>query len=943
MRIAQLHEARRLVGRLHVDRAAQVVRVVGHQPDGPAFDARERRHDARAEARAQLEQRAGVGHAAHRGAHVVHAQPVLGHHVAQGARVGALPVGDRPLEVRQVLLRGGDRRGLVLHQDVDHAVARLHAARPDLLGREAAEAAALDHRGAAHADVAALRGDDHVGTAQQRRVAREAAAMHDADHRHLARERGELAEGVVVEARHDRHVGIAGPAAAALGEQHHRQPQLVRHREQPVGLVVVAHALRAGQHRVVVGQHGAARLLGAELPRVDAADAGHHAVGRRVGDQILERAAARLRRDGERAVLDEVAGIGRAVAEVGDVLARGAPALRMALVDGGPAVLVERERMAVDDLLQVGPDRVEVVRGARLVVHGLRVDRLQPQQRLALDQVVAGRGQQRHHAARGGRVQQVFHLHGLEHAELRARGQHVADRDLELHQLRGHRGPDREAVVHVIDLGSCDLRDDRRDLLRAFLERRCGRQQVAQVRLDEARVHRLRRELGPRGDRAQQRQVGGDALDAALVERAQRAAQCIGEARRGRMHDQLGQQHVVVRRGRQARIAVRVDTHAGPGGQLEAREHAARGPRLALRIEGLGVDAPLQREAALRRGAVGLDAERRQRFAGRHRDLQLHQVEPGHGLGHRVLDLQPRIGLDEDKGQRGRGRVDQELEGAEPAIAHGPGHAQRGLRELRAQRLGQRGTGRDLHQLLEAPLQGALALAETGHGLAVAEHLHLDVTRIAHQPLDVHALDAEGRARFRHAARMRLGQLAGLEHRAHAAPAAAADGLDHHARALRLLLGEEGLRLRERHRARAAGHHGHLAARGQFARARLVAEQRELLGRGPDEDQARIGAGLREVGALAEEAVARMHRVAALRLRGRDQRADVEVGRGPGRVERERHVGQLHVEGRGVVARMHGHAGDAEVAQGAHQAHGDLAAVGNQDFGKHAGSFSSCL
>ena len=40
--------------------------------------------------------------------------------------------------------------------------------------------------------------------------------------------------------------------------------------DSAVGLVVVAHALRAGQHRVVVGQHGAARHPGAELLRVDA-------------------------------------------------------------------------------------------------------------------------------------------------------------------------------------------------------------------------------------------------------------------------------------------------------------------------------------------------------------------------------------------------------------------------------------------------------------------------------------------------------------------------------------------------------------------------------------------------------------------------------------------------------------------------------------------------
>ncbi|MNV07893.1 hypothetical protein D3C71_983470 [compost metagenome] len=389
---------------------------------------------------------------------------------------------------------------------------------------------------------------------------------------------------------------------------------------------------------------------------------------------------------------------------------------------------------------------------------------------------------------------------------------------------------------------------------------------------------------------------------------------------------------------------MRVDAHAGAGRQVEARERAARGARVALRVERLGVDAPLHREAALRCRTSGLHAERVQRVARSHGDLQLHEVQPRHGFGHRVLDLQARVRLDEDERQGGRRGIDQEFKGAEAAIAHGLGHAQRGLRDLRAQRLGQRGAGRDFDQLLEAALQRALALAEAGHGAAVAEHLHLDVPRVAHQALDVHALDAERRLGFGHAARMRLGQLVGREHRAHATPAAAADGLDHHARALRMLLGEEGLGLRERHRAGAAGHHGHVALRGQFAGAGLVAEQAQLLGRGADEDQARVGAGLCEVGTLAEEAVAGMHRIAALRLRHRDQRGHVEVGRGPGRIERHRHIGQLHMQRSGIVARMHRHAGNAQVAQRAHQAHGDLAAVGNQNFGKHARKpFRSCL
>ena len=54
-------------------------------------------------------------------------------------------------------------------------------------------------------------------------------------------------------------VGVARAPAAALGEEHDRQPQALGELEQPVLLPVVLQALRAGEHRVVVRHHDAAR------------------------------------------------------------------------------------------------------------------------------------------------------------------------------------------------------------------------------------------------------------------------------------------------------------------------------------------------------------------------------------------------------------------------------------------------------------------------------------------------------------------------------------------------------------------------------------------------------------------------------------------------------------------------------------------------------------
>ena len=80
-------------------------------------------------------------------------------------------------------------------------------------------------------------------------------------------------------------VGVAGPAAAALGEEHDRQPQPLDDVEQAVLLAVVLVALGAGQHRVVVRQHrGRAGRRRVPMP------ATRPSAGR-AGDEVLEPSA----------------------------------------------------------------------------------------------------------------------------------------------------------------------------------------------------------------------------------------------------------------------------------------------------------------------------------------------------------------------------------------------------------------------------------------------------------------------------------------------------------------------------------------------------------------------------------------------------------------------------------------------------------------------------
>ena len=174
-------------------------------------------------------------------AHVVEAQPVLRHDMPQRRWSCASQAAIRALEVGQVFLRGVDRGELVLHQDIDDAVRHLDRHRPDFLGRVDAEAAALDHRRPAHAERRAFGRDDDVASRRPARCCRRSVRPLTTA---IIGTSPLSCEKVVKVVRVDRDaradVVLAGPAAAALAEQHQRQPEAVRQLEDPVLLVVVA-------------------------------------------------------------------------------------------------------------------------------------------------------------------------------------------------------------------------------------------------------------------------------------------------------------------------------------------------------------------------------------------------------------------------------------------------------------------------------------------------------------------------------------------------------------------------------------------------------------------------------------------------------------------------------------------------------------------------------
>ena len=158
-------------------------------------------------------------------------------------------------------------------------------------------------------------------------------------------------------------------------------------------------------------------------------------------------------------------------------------------------------------------------------------------------------------------------------------------------------------------------------------------------------------------------------------------------------------------------------------------------------------------------------------------DLPLHQVDFGDHLGDRVLDLEPRVHLEEIERAV---LVEQELDGARVGVVHRPGHRGGGRGHALAQRLAHGERRRFLDHFLMAPLNRALALDERHDGaMMVAEQLDLDVPRARQPPLEVDRGIAERRPGLRSRGLHGRGEGIGRFDHPHALAAAAGDRLHH--------------------------------------------------------------------------------------------------------------------------------------------------------------------
>jgi hypothetical protein len=129
----------------------------------------------------------------------------------------------------------------------------------------------------------------------------------------------------------------------------------------------------------------------------------------------------------------------------------------------------------------------------------------------------------------------------------------------------------------------------------------------------------------------------------------------------------------------------------------------------------------------------------------------------------------------------------------------------------------------------------------------------------------------------------------------------------------------------------------HAACSHGLAGADLVPHQTHVFRRRADEGQPAVAADLGEFGIFGEKAVTGVNGVGIGHLGGADDRLHVQVALGAGRrPDTDALVGQLDVQRRAVDIRMHCDGLDPQLLAGTNDAQGDLAAIGDEYFMKHA-------
>ena len=255
--------------------------------------------------------------------------------------------------------------------------------------------------------------------------------------------------------------------------------------------------------------------------------------------------------------------------------------------------------------------------------------------------------------------------------------------------------------------------------------------------------------------------------------------------------------------------------------------------------------------------------------------------------------------------------VDEKLHRACVAVTYGLAQLDGGFAQLLASVFSQRRRGRLLDDFLVAALYGTFTLMQMDDvAEVVGEHLHLDMARVLDVLLHEHRAVAKVFLRFARGPFQFVFQVLFLPYDVHAFAATACRRLD-----------QDGIRqsvgLCHDVVVAAHGAEGDRDAvfYGHLSRFNLVTHQAHRLGVGADEDEVVGLACLHQLGALGEEAIARMDGVGTSIQSRIDDLTDVEVGVFQGAVAQGAGlVGHAPVKGVGVVVGKDGHGGDMQFA-----------------------------
>src|SRR5579862_53179 len=343
----------------------------------------------------------------------------------------------------------------------------------------------------------------------------------------------------------------------------------------------------------------------------------------------------------------------------------------------------------------------------------------------------------------------------------------------------------------------------------------------------------------------------------------------------------------------------------------------------------LGIDAAFDRMPAELHALLDDGA---QLFPCRDHDLRLHQVHVRRHLGHRMLDLNAGVHLDEVQAAV---LIHKELDGSGIHVADAAERFYQDAADPVAQLLIDFDRWRLFHQLLVAALDAALAFAQANDvAMLVGQHLKLDVARPLDELFHVEVAVAEGARSLRLCGVVEVGQLLFAADHPHTAPPATRGGLHDNrkadaARPLHGLVCRSDDAVGARQDRHAILLHG-------GARFFLFAHQASDLGRRSYELDVASLADFGEVGVFAEQPVAGMDGIDVGDFGGADDRRNVEIALvQPRRADADGFVGKAHVQRVAIGFAVHGDRLDVQLLARADHAQGDFTAIRYQDLLEH--------